>query len=45
MEKNCKNCTYFPCLKPQCLIGNKEGCNDFKSISQTIIEETGGEEK
>lgn len=28
---NCKNCTYFPCLKFICNIGNKGGCSDFKS--------------
>lgn len=39
-EKNCKNCAYFPCLNPICNIGNKEGCDDFKSVIQKEIENT-----
>lgn len=29
---NCKTCIYFPCLKFTCNIGNKEGCDEYKSI-------------
>jgi len=35
---NCKTCTYYPCLKVQCNIGNKEGCNDYKNFVQSEIE-------
>lgn len=37
-DKKCKTCTYFPCLHPQCSIGNKEGCDDYKSTVQKEIE-------
>ena len=37
-EKKCRNCTFFPCLHPICNIGNKEGCDNFKSIIQKEIE-------
>lgn len=35
--KNCRTCTYYPCLKVQCSIGNKEGCEDYQSIVTTEI--------
>lgn len=35
---SCRNCTYFPCLKFVCNIGNKEGCSDYKSIVTKEIE-------
>ena len=31
-KMNCKTCIYFPCLKFVCNIGNKEGCEDYKSV-------------
>lgn len=37
-EEKCKNCTYFPCLKIQCNIKNKKGCNKFKSNVTNLIE-------
>lgn len=41
MEKNkkCKNCIYFPCLKVQCSIGNKEGCDNFVSVIEKELKE------
>ena len=38
IDKKCKTCTYYPCLKTQCSIGNKEGCDDYKSTVQKEIE-------
>ena len=36
MEKICKNCKYFPCLKPQCQI-EKNGCNDYISTVTDML--------
>lgn len=38
-NKKCQLCAYFPCLKFQCNIGNKEGCEDFKSYTGKKIED------
>lgn len=35
---NCRNCFYFPCFKNICNIGNKQGCEDYKSIVTKEIE-------
>ncbi len=35
---NCRNCIYFPCLKFTCNIGDKTGCDEYKSIVQAEIE-------
>lgn len=35
---NCRTCKYFPCLKFTCSLGNKEGCEDYKSIVEDEIE-------
>lgn len=35
---NCRNCCYFPCYKTTCNIGNKEGCDNFKSITSKEID-------
>lgn len=37
-NKKCCICTYFPCLKFTCNIGNKQGCDEFKSIVTNEIE-------
>lgn len=31
-KMDCRNCIYFPCFKTVCNIGNKSGCEDYKSI-------------
>ena len=38
MKENeiCRTCIYFPCTKPQCEI-NRQGCNDYESISEAEI--------
>lgn len=41
---NCRTCIYFPCLKYTCNIGNKEGCEDYKSIVTEEIENIKEEE-
>lgn len=33
----CRECYYFPCTKPVCIMGNKEGCDNFMSISSKEI--------
>lgn len=38
-EKKCKTCAYFPCYKTCCNLGNKEGCEDYKSITRKAIED------
>lgn len=38
-QKKCKACIYFPCLKVQCSIGNKQGCDNFISIIKHEINE------
>lgn len=38
-DEKCRNCVFFPCLRPTCNIGNKEGCDNFKSIIQKELEE------
>lgn len=35
---NCRNCCYFPCYKTICNIGNKQGCDNFKSVITKEIE-------
>ena len=37
-DKKCRTCLYFPCLKFTCNIGNKQGCDDFKSVVTNEIE-------
>jgi len=39
--KTCQTCTYFPCTKLVCNIGNKEGCEEYKSVVSKMIEEMG----
>lgn len=35
---NCRNCVYFPCLKFVCNIGDKTGCEEYKSIVKQELE-------
>ena len=39
--KRCRDCANFPCLKVQCSIGNKEGCEDFKSQMAKLVKVDG----
>lgn len=38
-EEKCKTCAFFPCLKSTCNLGNKEGCDNYKSVTQKEINE------
>lgn len=46
MNKCCRNCTYFPCIKSECNIKNVQGCKLCKTIVQEInIKTTNGQEE
>lgn len=36
--KRCNTCIYFPCLKTQCNLADKEGCGEYKSVSRAEME-------
>lgn len=33
---NCRECVYYPCTKPVCIMGNKRGCDNFRSINEDM---------
>lgn len=37
--KKCQTCNRFPCLKVQCCIGNKEGCEDYESQAAAVMKQ------
>lgn len=44
-EKECRKCVYFPCLKVQCSIGNKQGCDNFVSIVKNELKKIDNKRK
>lgn len=35
--RKCQTCNSFPCLKVQCCIGNKDGCEDYESQVAAVM--------
>lgn len=38
-DEKCRNCAFFLCLRNTCNIGNKEGCDNYQSITQKALNE------
>ena len=38
-DEKCRSCAFFPCLRNTCNIVNKEGCDNYQSITQKALNE------